>query len=64
MDLWAAPGQARRGMPNEVNAHSHDWEAGSWGVILGVSRCRECGEVARKENFPLLEDDGLWGTPW
>ena len=30
----------------------HDWETGDkWGVILGVSRCKKCGEIASHERM-------------
>jgi hypothetical protein len=31
----------------------HDWEVGTdgWGVVLGVSRCKKCGKVARADDF-------------
>jgi hypothetical protein len=34
----------------------HEWEIGvdGWGVVLGVSRCKRCGKVARKADFPSL----------
>ena len=38
-----------------MNEHGHDWEAGSWGVLIGVSRCRECGKVAMSSDFKRPE---------
>ena len=29
----------------------HTWEAGTWGVIIGVSRCLLCGITSRAEHF-------------
>lgn len=30
----------------------HDWEAGGFfGVILGVSKCKNCGRTARESDF-------------
>lgn len=31
----------------------HEWDHGydSWGVVLGVSRCKKCGEIAHGEHF-------------
>ena len=36
---------------DQDGGHVHDWDAGRWGVIVGVSRCRGCGVVARMEHF-------------
>lgn len=32
----------------------HEWQIGKWGVVIGLSRCRLCGKVARREDFPVL----------
>ncbi len=31
----------------------HTWETGvsGWGVVVGVSRCRKCGAIAKAEHF-------------
>jgi hypothetical protein len=30
----------------------HEWESGfGWGVIIGVSKCAKCGDVAKAEHF-------------
>lgn len=30
----------------------HDWEVGAgWGVIVGVSRCKNCGKLATETDF-------------
>jgi hypothetical protein len=31
----------------------HDWEYSSWGVIIGVSKCRKCGKVAKEKDFNI-----------
>jgi len=31
--------------------HSHSWETGSWGGLIGVSRCTECGALSRSGDF-------------
>lgn len=36
-------------------ACSHEWETGSWGVIVGVSRCKKCGLRSRESDFPKPE---------
>ena len=44
------------------NVHIHDWESGSWGVLLGVSKCRVCGKVAVRSDFSVLKNrDGEYG---
>lgn len=35
--------------------HIHDWEAGSWGVIIGVSKCKECGKASSVKDFERKE---------
>lgn len=31
--------------------HFHEWDVVSaWGIILGVTRCKTCGEVAKATN--------------
>lgn len=33
----------------------HEWPvSGSWGVILGVTRCKHCGKIAETADFPVL----------
>lgn len=33
----------------------HEFESGPrWGVILGVSKCKRCGAIARREDFPNI----------
>jgi len=34
----------------------HDWETGSWGVILGVSKCKKCGRVCQDADFDYEEE--------
>lgn len=30
----------------------HDWPAApTWGVLIGVARCRNCGQVASNDHF-------------
>jgi hypothetical protein len=36
----------------------HDWEYSSWGVIIGVSKCRKCGKVAKEKYFAVIFDEG------
>jgi hypothetical protein len=33
--------------------HHHTWDAGNWGVIVGVSRCK-CRKVALLADFPPI----------
>ncbi len=34
---------------------NHDWETpDSWGVVIGVSRCKLCDVVAKTEDFDAL----------
>lgn len=36
----------------------HDWNlAKSWGVIIGVSRCKNCGKLATVDDFATLDLD-------
>jgi len=35
----------------ECEDNIHDWEHSSWGVIIGVSKCKKCGKVAKEEDF-------------
>lgn len=36
----------------ECEDNIHDWEATpGWGVIIGVSKCRKCGKVAKEKDF-------------
>jgi len=30
----------------------HEWEACSWGVIIGLSRCKRCGKLSGNSDFP------------
>ena len=34
-------------MKQQCEDDIHDWEYSSWGVIIGVSKCRKCGKVAK-----------------
>ena len=36
----------------------HVWESGSWGTIIGVSKCKVCGQVCRSEDFATLDAPG------
>ena len=38
-------------MKQQCEDDIHDWEYSSWGVIIGVSKCRKCGKVAKEEDF-------------
>ena len=38
--------------------YGHEWDAGTWGVILGVSRCRRCGVTATARHFEVEPHDG------
>lgn len=33
---------------------SHRWESSpdAWGIVFGVTRCTDCGAVAREADFP------------
>jgi len=38
------------------NPHIHKWEAGDrWGVIVGVSRCTDCGKLATVNDFTVKD---------
>ena len=39
-------------LSSNLNCNLHDWETGSWGVIIGVSRCKKCGRVSGAADFP------------
>ena len=44
------------GIPDGADAscteHGHDWQiVPSWGVLIGASRCKLCGKVARKSEI-------------
>ena len=43
--------------------HIHEWESGSWGVLIGVSRCKRCGKVAQTSDFPVLWPGAPSGGP-
>lgn len=43
---------ARRGGGAVSEDCHHEWDAGRWGVIIGVSRCKLCGRLSRSEDFP------------
>lgn len=37
----------------------HLWATGkSWGIIIGVSRCKYCDELSRPEHFKLPVEGG------
>ena len=38
-------------MKQQCEDDIHDWEYSSWGVIIGVSKCRKCGKVAKEKDF-------------
>ena len=33
----------------------HDWPSGSWGVIIGVARCRKCEKLSTPEDFMVAQ---------
>lgn len=35
----------------EIIEHYHTWESGNLGVIVGVSKCIQCGQVSREKDF-------------
>ncbi len=39
-------------MSTEKECPPHDWESGNWGVIIGVSKCKQCGKVSHSMDFP------------
>ncbi len=42
--------------PKAIAARGHDWPvSGAWGVIIGVTRCKNCNVEARREHFPPTE---------
>jgi hypothetical protein len=35
---------------------SHDWEGEDfWGVIIGISKCKNCGKIAKGTDFIYKE---------
>ena len=42
----------------ETEGHVHDWETGTWGVIIGVSKCKVCGQIAHESDFAALKERG------
>lgn len=32
----------------------HDWEYSSWGIIIGVSKCKKCGKVSTRKDFDIV----------
>jgi hypothetical protein len=40
-------------MEQQCEDNIHDWEYSSWGIIIGVTRCKKCGKIARHEDFEL-----------
>lgn len=46
----------------ECEDNIHDWENSSWGVIIGVSKCKKCGKVAKEEDFHV-QGELLWKKP-
>lgn len=38
-------------MKQQCEDDIHDWEYSSWGVIIGVSKCRKCGKIAKEKDF-------------
>ena len=43
----------------ECEDNIHDWEHSSWGVIIGVSKCKKCGKLAKEEDFNKTGRGGL-----
>ena len=45
--------------------HGHDWQiVPGWGVLIGASRCKLCGKVARQTDFPHIKwDEGTEHEP-
>ena len=45
----------------DQDKHIHDWEIapGGWGVVIGLSRCKKCGEVATAKDFSRGETAGV-----
>ena len=42
-------------MSTTTECPPHDWEAsGIFGVIIGVSKCRECGKTSASKDFEAL----------
>jgi hypothetical protein len=29
----------------------HDWPTTSWGVLIGVAKCKKCGKIAQESDF-------------
>ena len=46
-------------MKQQCEDDIHDWEHSSWGVIIGVSKCKKCGKVAKEEDFNKTGRGGL-----
>ncbi len=42
-------------MKQQCEDNIHDWEHSSWGVIIGVSKCRKCGKVAKEKDFEEID---------
>ena len=41
-----------KGLPKALALHGHQFWAGSWGVLIGVTRCAWCNVVASDCHFP------------
>jgi hypothetical protein len=51
----SAPSESNSMTPpaDRLVCQQHEWETGSWGVIIGVSRCTRCQTIALPEHFPV-----------
>lgn len=41
----------------EEKVHTHNWETGKWGVIIGVSNCKKCGKLSKGTDFHLVQTE-------
>lgn len=45
-----------KSFPKALALRGHDWEtASSWGVIIGVCKCRSCGVVSSARHFQKID---------
>lgn len=44
-------------MKNLCDEGVHDWESGTFGVIIGVSKCKRCGKTSKVEDFTIRETE-------
>jgi len=42
--------------PRENRCPPHRWDAGAWGVIIGVSRCLDCGTTATRKTLTMAAE--------